>query len=161
MLDTRGNMYVEEDDIVELMLQNRRAKILPRNSDTFKVFDSTCRKYGITNPFVQVKPLEDTLDWNLPEPWTSIDVRQHLLTKVPATDLDRWHRINMELAEFEQRDLMDLLRFLLYLVHTLRTNNVVYGVGRGSSVASYVLYLIGIHRIDSFKYNMDIKEFLK
>jgi DNA polymerase III alpha subunit len=67
----------------------------------------------------------------------------------------------MELSEFEQRDLLDLLKFLMYLVQTMRTNNIVYGVGRGSSVASYVLYLIGIHRIDSFKYNMDIKEFLK
>ena len=35
------------------------------------------------------------------------------------------------------------------------------GVGRGSSVASYILYLIGVHRIDSIKYNLDWKEFLR
>jgi DNA polymerase III alpha subunit len=37
----------------------------------------------------------------------------------------------------------------------------VWGVGRGSSVASYVLFLIGVHRIDSMKYNLDYKEFLR
>ena len=57
--------------------------------------------------------------------------------------------------------MIDLLYYLKYLVDTMRKNNIVWGVGRGSSVASYVLYLIGIHRIDSIKYNLDINEFLK
>jgi DNA polymerase III alpha subunit len=70
-------------------------------------------------------------------------------------------RVDLELDEFKQRNLTDLLRFLVYFVDTVRTNNIVYGVGRGSSIASYVLYLLKVHRIDSFKYNLDIKEFLK
>jgi DNA polymerase III alpha subunit len=57
--------------------------------------------------------------------------------------------------------MFDLLFYLKYLVDTLRENKVVWGVGRGSSVASYVLYLIGIHKIDSIKYDLDITEFLK
>ena len=57
--------------------------------------------------------------------------------------------------------MFDLLSYLKYLVDTMRENNIVWGVGRGSSVASYVLYLIGIHKIDSIKYNLDIHEFLK
>jgi DNA polymerase III alpha subunit len=69
--------------------------------------------------------------------------------------------VDLELDEFKQRNLTDLLRFLVYFVDTVRTNNIVYGVGRGSSIASYVLYLLKVHRIDSFKYNLDIKEFLK
>jgi hypothetical protein len=70
-------------------------------------------------------------------------------------------RVDLELEEFQQRELVDLLRFLVYFIDTIRTNNVIYGVGRGSSIASYVLYLLNVHRIDSFKYNLDIKEFLK
>ena len=31
----------------------------------------------------------------------------------------------------------------------MRENNIVWGVGRGSPVASYVLFLIGVHRINS------------
>jgi DNA polymerase III alpha subunit len=57
--------------------------------------------------------------------------------------------------------MFDLLFYLKYLVDTLRENKVLWGVGRGSSVASYVLYLIGVHKIDSLKYNLDIAEFLK
>jgi DNA polymerase III alpha subunit len=48
-----------------------------------------------------------------------------------------------------------------YIVDTLRANNIVWGVGRGSSVASYVLHLIGVHKIDSIKYSIPIEEFFK
>jgi DNA polymerase III alpha subunit len=34
-------------------------------------------------------------------------------------------------------------------------------VGRGSSVASYVLFLIGVHKIDPIKYELPIEEFFK
>jgi DNA polymerase III alpha subunit len=47
------------------------------------------------------------------------------------------------------------------MVTVCKENNIVLGVGRGSSVASYVLYLLGVHRVDSLKYDLDIKEFLK
>jgi DNA polymerase III alpha subunit len=40
-------------------------------------------------------------------------------------------------------------------------NHVIWGVGRGSSVASYVLYLLGVHRIDSMFYDLDVSEFLR
>lgn len=160
MLDSKGNMYVEEDDIIELMLQNRQAKILPRDSKNFKLFDTTCKTYGINNPFEAVEPMTDSLKWQIPEPWASMDIEQYVKSKV-AGNSAKLNRIDMELREFEQRNLTDLLRFLAYFVDVLKTNNIIYGVGRGSSVASYVLYLIGIHRIDSLKYNMDIKEFLK
>ena len=70
-------------------------------------------------------------------------------------------RVSTELNLYIQHGMMDLLFYLKYLVDTMRENNIVWGVGRGSSVASYVLYLIGIHKIDSIKYDLDIKEFLK
>jgi DNA polymerase III alpha subunit len=54
-----------------------------------------------------------------------------------------------------------LLKYLKYLVDTMRTHNIVWGVGRGSSVASFILFLIGIHRINSLHYDLSIDEFLK
>ena len=66
-----------------------------------------------------------------------------------------------ELAEFEEHGMLDLLRYMIYLVDFMRENNIVWGVGRGSSVASYVLYLLDVHKVDSFKYNLDYKEFLR
>ena len=146
MLDNKGNMYVEEDDIIELMLLNKQAKILPRNVQSFKTFESTCKTYGIKNPF-ELDTSTDDITWNMPEEYRRLDVRNFIVSnyKLNNTQLAR---MDLELAEFEQRNLTDLLRFLIYFIDTLRTNNIVYGVGRGSSIASYVLYLLKVHRID-------------
>jgi DNA polymerase III alpha subunit len=70
-------------------------------------------------------------------------------------------RVDAELLLFIQHGMFDLLFYLKYLVDTMRANQIVWGVGRGSSVASYVLYLLGIHKVDSIKYKLDIHEFLK
>ena len=74
---------------------------------------------------------------------------------------DQLQRVKTELELYKKFQLEKLLRFLIYLVDTLRENKIVWGVGRGSSVASYVLYLIGLHKVDSLKYNLDINEFLR
>ena len=78
-----------------------------------------------------------------------------------CTTQQQTDRVTQELELFVQHNMMDLLHYLKYLVDTLRENKIVWGVGRGSSVASYVLYLIGVHKIDSIKYELDINEFLK
>jgi DNA polymerase III alpha subunit len=67
----------------------------------------------------------------------------------------------MELNLYRHQGMIPVLNAMKYIVDTLRTNNIVWGVGRGSSVASYVLYLIGVHKIDSIKYNIPIEEFFK
>jgi DNA polymerase III alpha subunit len=159
MLDNKGNMYVEEDDIIELMLLNKQAKILPRNIQSFKIFESTCKTYGIKNPFELDSSTED-ITWNMPEEYRRLDIRQHIESNYTLSNM-QLARVSLELDEFEKRNLTDLLRFLVYFIDTIRKNNIVYGVGRGSSIASYVLYLLKVHRIDSIKYNLDIKEFLK
>ncbi len=55
----------------------------------------------------------------------------------------------------------DVLYVMKYTVDTLRANNIIWGVGRGSSVASYVLHIIGVHKIDPIKYDIPIEEFFK
>lgn len=70
-------------------------------------------------------------------------------------------RVNTELELFQKHNMLDLLFYLKYLVDIMKENNILCGVGRGSSVASYVLYLIGVHKINSIKYELDINEFLK
>ena len=83
-----------------------------------------------------------------------------MLYDLCATD-EQKDRVNEELELFIQHGMLDLLFYLKYLVDTMRSNNIVWGVGRGSSVASYVLYLLGVHKVDSIKYGLDIREFLK
>ena len=66
-----------------------------------------------------------------------------------------------ELLLYQEKDLFDLLRYLKYLIDTMKQNGIIWGVGRGSSVASYVLYLLEVHRIDSMYYDLSPEEFLR
>jgi DNA polymerase III alpha subunit len=70
-------------------------------------------------------------------------------------------RVSQELELYIKHGMYDVLHVMKYIVDTLRANNIVWGVGRGSSVASYVLYLIGVHKVDSIKYKLPIEEFFK
>jgi DNA polymerase III alpha subunit len=69
--------------------------------------------------------------------------------------------VGKELLLYQKRDMFVLLQYLKYLVDTMRANNIVWGVGRGSSVASFVLFLLGVHKINSLYYDLPIEEFLK
>ena len=88
-----------------------------------------------------------------------MDIAEYILS---LCDSDvQLQRGGQELLLFQERNLFDLLRYLKYLVDTLRSNRMIWGVGRGSSVASYVLFLLGVHRIDSMFYDLDAREFLR
>ena len=67
----------------------------------------------------------------------------------------------MEIIEYEARGMLDLLCYMVYLVDFMRENKIVWGVGRGSSVSSYILYLIGVHKVDSIQYGLDFNEFMR
>ena len=97
--------------------------------------------------------------WFMPEEYRTLDIEDWLYTQCQTEE--QKNRVTEELKLFAQYDMMVLLKYIKYLVDTMRKNNIVWGVGRGSSVASYVLYLVGIHRIDSLKYQLEINEFLK
>jgi hypothetical protein len=97
--------------------------------------------------------------WHMPAEYKNLDIAEYILS---LCDSDaRLQRCGQELLLFQERNLFDLLRYLKYLVDTLRANHMIWGVGRGSSVASYVLYLLGVHRIDSMFYDLDAREFLR
>ena len=99
-------------------------------------------------------------EWFMPDEYKEINVNKYVLDKAPVSAYVG-QRIQEELYAYEERNMTNLLRYMIYLVDFMRENNIVWGVGRGSSVASYVLYLIGVHRIDSIKYELDWREFLR
>jgi len=98
-------------------------------------------------------------NWFMPDTYRDMDIKQYILAMC-KTDIEI-DRVNVELKEYEERGLLMLLKQMKYIIDTLRKNNIVWGVGRGSSVASYALYLLGVHRIDSIKYNIPLNEFFK
>jgi DNA polymerase III alpha subunit len=100
-------------------------------------------------------------EWFMPDEYkVSNPILKHNLLELCKTPEEE-ERVLEEYDEFKQRGMLDILKYMIYLVDFMRENNIVWGVGRGSSVASYVLYLIGVHRIDSIQYDLDWREFLR
>lgn len=108
-----------------------------------------------------VDNIEYSKDFNIPQHYLELDVEQYIRGLVPAAETQKQARVEEELVLFRTRNLYPVLQLMIYIIDTMRKHNLVWGVGRGSSVASYCLYLIGVHKIDSVKYNLDIREFLK
>ena len=97
--------------------------------------------------------------WFMPDEYKDFNIVDFLLSK--TTNETEYQRVVIELELFIQHNMFEVLKYLKYLVDTMRQNNILWGVGRGSSVASYCLYLLDVHRINSLKYNLDINEFLR
>ena len=97
--------------------------------------------------------------WFIPSEYKDIRIEEFLLQQCKTEE--EVERVLQELELFFQHRMMDVLICVKYLVDYMRKHDIVWGLGRGSSVASFCLYLIGLHKINSLKYQLDIKEFLK
>lgn len=151
------------DEVINLMLDGKsETGCVLKNADEFNAYNnvySSRLKVETEYTSVAAAHSEFSSTWFMPEKYHSIDVLDYCLTRVQS-DIEQ-DRVQLEYAMFEERGLIPLLQYFIYLVDTMTDNNIIWGVGRGSSVASYILYVLGIHRIDSIKYNLDITEFLK
>jgi len=97
--------------------------------------------------------------WHMPAKYRELDIAKWLLEQCKHEE--EIQRVGKELLLYQKRGQFLLLQYMKYLVDLMREHDIVWGVGRGSSVSSFVLFLIGIHRINSIYYGLDIEEFLK
>jgi DNA polymerase III alpha subunit len=98
-------------------------------------------------------------NWLMPKEYYDLDIASYILDKCKGDA--ELQRAGQELLLFQERGMFDLLRYLKYLVDVMRENDIVWGVGRGSSVSSFVLFLLGVHKINSLYYDLSIDEFIK
>jgi len=168
MLDNYSRQILDEDQAVEMLYANPQLDISNLCLQDVSKFNNACNKLHYNTMLKQLGELDIDVqqfhkqnqdDWNMPDKYKNLDIAKYLLD-LCKTDVEL-QRVGKELLLYQQRDMFKLLCFLVYLVDTMRDNDVVWGVGRGSSVASYVLYLIGVHKIDSIYYNLDVDEFLR
>lgn len=116
-------------------------------------------KYAEENLSVQEFDHRNQQRWFMPEEYQQLDIAKHVLDLCHSEA--ELQRVGEELLLYQERNLFDLLRYLKYLVDVMQTNRLIWGVGRGSSVASYVLYLMRVHRVNSMFYDLDPAEFLR
>lgn len=116
------------------------------------------------------EPISFNMAWQLPKKYLELDVEQHVLIvfgeRLPGLAYDHTQteaaitRVAQELQEFEQRGLFNMLRVIVYILDRFKETGVVYGVGRGSSCASFVLFLLGLHVVDPIRFNVPLEEFI-
>lgn len=165
-----GQAILESDNLRELLLQGKNIShlnvIFDQDIELFQQYQGELLPETIT--FLGEPDESLTFDefhqkcaddWIFPSLYQQIDVKKWLLDKCKTQD--EIDRVNAEYVLYEERDLIMLLRLFIFIIDYLRKNDLVWGVGRGSSTSSYVLFLIGTHFVDSIKYNLDIKDFLK
>lgn len=165
--DVYTRQILTENDLCNAYLTNPEIRIKTALVETQVLFD---RELNLTDvpELLQYIPDDSSVEefdktlqdnWYIPLEYKNMDIAQWVLNQ--CREDYELQRVGEELLLFQERNLFPLLCYCKFLVDTMRKNNVVWGVGRGSSVASYVLYLIGVHRINSLHYDLSIDEFLK
>jgi DNA polymerase III alpha subunit len=168
MLNNDNEIIIDEDKLVELFLQGNDVHMVTmENTISIDRYNQFCNLFLIDKKIDVELPnngsdkynKESVNNWWMPDEYKNLNIIDYLLSK--TNNEKEYQRVIEELAEFQERGLMPLLNYMVYFVTTMDNNNVVMGVGRGSSVASYILYLIGVHKVDSIKYDLDYKEFFR
>lgn len=169
--DKFGQAYTTSDELCKILYHHPDVDISKffvedwdrYNSSVHSTFSDlpTVGEYHPLPPNYNVDVFHRTQQslWHMPKEYSSLDIAQWLLDQCQTQE--ELQRVGEELILYQDRNLFDLLRQLKYVVDTWRKNEIVWGVGRGSSVASYVLYLLGVHRINSMYYDLDVHEFLR
>lgn len=162
-----GEVVFSEDDLVNLLMQAGEID-LDKVTTTVALPESLSYVMDRTPKFK--KPADESMtveeydrqnqeSWAMPEQYKSMDIAEHVLS-LCKTDAEL-QRCGKELLLFQDRGMMDILRYIKFLMDLVRRRKFIIGVGRGSSVSSYVLYLLGVHKIDSMYYDLDVEEFLR
>jgi DNA polymerase III alpha subunit len=167
-INDHGDVIFSEEDVIELLYTDPNFDISKLYLNDIGKYSQSLRELGIDLPVINTAPKREKPElfdkancehWHMPEKYYQINVLQWLLDK--CQNDEEKIRVQMEYDLFEKKDFIRVLQFLIYFIDTLRANNIVWGVGRGSSVASFCLFLIGVHKINPMLYNLDITEFLR
>ena len=164
-------MILDETDLCDLIMQGRDLTQMKCVVDTGVDIESAVQ--ALENPgqlATWTFPYDSDIsvpdwdsvqqrNWHMPDKYKQLDIAEYVVAMCDTPE--KLQRVGHELLLYQERGLFDLLRYLKYLVDVMHDNRVIWGVGRGSSVASYVLYLLGVHRIDSMYYDLNVGEFLR
>lgn len=160
-----GTNQVDPDLVPDLLLRGvSQDKIIAEENDDLKLFNQIA-----DDPILSTKTENALFDlsWNIPDQYVQLDLPNYLKSKLAALQNknDRYKkpeyeaRLQIELVEIEKREITSLVKTLIYIVDQLRANGKVWGVGRGSSCASLILFLMDLHKVDPIRFGISHTEF--
>ena len=165
VIDDKGNIVYFDDALIELLYKGLKPEeaIFPKDDEEVRLFNEFAYENFDDDKYIlpdKLKTIEERKhEWFYPQKYDEIDLKEHFVN-LCQNDTEK-NRVLEELNMFIERDMEKFLRFCIYFSDMIKENNWVVGVGRGSSCASFVLYLLKIHLVNPIKYNLNIKEFLK
>lgn len=165
-----GTMSVKPTDYLKYASKSDASKVyVTSTNDDIDQFNSMA--VGDDQILVKTKMLPLNKKWNIPDEYKNLNVFNYIIQKFEQTAktdelsdseyFDRLDRLAVEYKHFTRSKLNQLLRTLIYVINTFEREDVVWGPGRGSSVSSYLLYVIGIHDVDSVRFGLNITDFLR
>ena len=165
-----GEIIFNESDVCDILMTGREYNTLKNMlvDDTVNIEQAIqfvdkvpelIKYVDQPNVSLSIFDQQQQANWHMPQSYKDLDIAQYILGL--CNDEAELQRCGEELLLYQERDLFNLLRYLKYLVDIMTENKVIWGVGRGSSVASFILYKMGVHRIDSIFYKLNIDEFLR
>lgn len=118
------------------------------------------------------EPINIDMAWELPKEYLKYDTVR-LFDRVskdftrllktanytPEQEEAALDRLDAELKEIEKRGMHQFIVTIIYVIDTFRRSGLVWGVGRGSSCACYILFVLGLHVVDCIKYSVPMEEF--
>ena len=168
--DELGIPRFSNKDLVDMIYSGHADKVhvvLCDPTDDIDKFNSAMQAQGLGNlkKYIPLDVDQKTFDgvcqseWFMPDEYKNMDIYRVIEERCQTTE--EITRVDEEWLAYQDRNMEDLLRYMVYLVDFMRKHNIVWGVGRGSSVASYILYLIGVHKVNSIQFGLDWREFLR
>ena len=166
-----GEQIYSQQDVCDLIMQGFDLnKAHPISLDQIPDLETAALMLNNVPALVRYDNLVETLTtqefdhknqhtWFMPPSYQQLDIAEYVLSQCESDA--ELQRCGQELLMFQERGLFNLLRYLKYLVDVMTENHLIWGVGRGSSVASFVLYKLQVHKINSLYYDLDPNEFLR
>ncbi len=173
-LDTRtlrfdGVSIVSPDQVVQLFLDGVPPAQIRVNGDSYEIQQfnaNVCAEDEIHQPIDEVKI---DLTWRLPKEFQDLNLEAYIFDKYveflnsAGYTLEEKQladtRIALELQEINKRGMGEFICTLVYVLEVFRKEGVVWGVGRGSSCACYILFILGLHMVDCIRLDVPLEEF--
>lgn len=109
-------------------------------------------------------PSIKTFAWITPPPYVTMDIADRCMTMMLDRSLDTptyMDRLVDEIALMYARDMEPFVRCVVWITDMMRKKDIVWGLGRGSSCASLILFVLGINKVDPVRYDIPKEEFYK
>ena len=170
IIDDDGNVIYTTKGLVEYLYKYSKFpdNILYLEDEDSKKYNKFIDYYNLDGKLrlpTRLKSHKERQDeWFYPSEYDDINLEEYfinLLEEKNINSLKSKNRVYEELKLYKDKGYEKLLRFCIYFMNEVNKNNWIIGVGRGSSVNSYLIYIIGLHQVDSIKYDLDVKDFLK